>query len=76
MTKIARSFRLENLTLNRLQKLADYYTSNTREQVLPGQKSKVTNTDVIDYLINKAYEEMELLEEEAWAEKNINKLNS
>jgi hypothetical protein len=35
-----------------------------------------TYTDVIDYLINKAYEEMELLEEEAWAEKNINKLNS
>lgn len=59
MSKIARSFRLEEYTLVRLKKLADYYTENARDQVIPGQKSKVNNTDVLEYLVNKAYEEIE-----------------
>jgi cobyrinic acid a,c-diamide synthase len=78
MTKIAHSFRLESLTTERLEKLATSYTENARDHAVgsPFHKSKISKTDVLEFLINKAYEQLEKEEEERWAEKNINKLNS
>lgn len=74
MPKISRTFRLEEYTISRLETLADYFTDNARDVTSPFQKSKISNTDVLEYLINKTYEDIEKKEEEEWAEKNINKL--
>jgi hypothetical protein len=75
MSKINVSYRLEDFTVTRLQKLVEYYSENVRRDLVLGRKSKLSKTDVLDYLINKAYEEMEKEEEENWEKRNVNKLS-
>lgn len=62
MSKIARSFRLEDITLDRLKRLSYFYSlqSALSPENIPGQNKNVTMTDVIEFLINDKFNELML----------------
>lgn len=61
MSKVKVSYRLEDYTIVRLEKLAKHFSENANV-TMPGQKSKVSKTDVLEYLINAEYERLEKFE--------------
>jgi hypothetical protein len=57
--KVKVSYRLEDKTIARAKRMADFYSlhSPVRDD-LPGQKKKTTVTDVVEFAINAAYEKL------------------
>jgi hypothetical protein len=57
--KVKVSYRLEEKTIARLEKMADFYSlhSPVRDD-LPGQKKKVNKTDILEFAINAAYDKL------------------
>jgi hypothetical protein len=59
IVKVKVSYRLEEKTISRLEKMADFYSlhSPVRDD-LPGQKKKVNKTDILEFVINAAYDKL------------------
>jgi hypothetical protein len=59
IVKIRVSYRLEDKTISRTKKMADFYSlhSPVRDD-LPGQKKKTTATDIVEFAINAAYDKL------------------
>jgi hypothetical protein len=59
IVKVKVSYRLEDKTINRAKKMADFYSlhSPVRDD-LPGQKKKTTVTDVVEFALNAAYDKL------------------
>jgi hypothetical protein len=57
--KVRVSYRLEEKTISRAKKMADFYSlhSPVRDD-LPGQKKKTTVTDVVEFALNAAYDKL------------------
>lgn len=59
MAKVKVSYRLDENTIARLEKLVNFYSlhSPARDD-LPGQKVTLTKTDIIDFVVTRAYEKL------------------
>jgi hypothetical protein len=59
LAKIQRSYRFNEKTIERLEKLAAFYSlhSPARDD-LPGQGKKVYQTDILEFLVNSTYEKL------------------
>lgn len=66
MAKCSRTFRLEEITLDRLERLAKYFAmqSALTPDLMPGQNKNVTRTDVIEFLINSMFDDLKAKGEE------------
>jgi hypothetical protein len=58
MAKIARSFRLEDIVDDRLNRLVAFYNLQPSHDNLPGKNKVVNRTDILEFLISSKFEEL------------------
>lgn len=62
--KIARTFRLDDIVLDRLERLVHFYNLQPSESSLPGASKLVNRTDIIEFLINDKFADLKMKGEE------------
>jgi hypothetical protein len=59
MPKIKKDFRLDPNVIKKIETLSDFFTQHSPTGSIPGQPTKITKTDIVEFAINKYYEDLQ-----------------
>lgn len=58
MAKTPKTFRLTGDVIKRIETLAEFFSSHAPLGSIPGQKQEITNTDIVEFAVNKYFEDL------------------